>query len=117
MLGESLPTANMIDVGPADGLVTGVVFLLNGAGAALSALPGRYKLAACVPWAAMLVCLGVYLEGLDGRAPWPDFVKTCFVVWALLLAIPFAVAAKRSIKREGHDESHGRVADEPSDSR
>lgn len=105
----------MVDGDLAHSLIGGLLFLLNGAGAALLALPGRYKLTACVPWAAMLICLGASMEGVDAAAPWPNFVKTCFAAWALLLAIPFAVAARRTMRR-GHDEPHHLIADESSHS-
>lgn len=86
----------MIESGSADSLVTGLLFLLNGAGAALISLPGRYKIAAWLAWSLMFVCLGIFLEGIDILVPWRAFVETCFVIWAILFAIPFVQVAGRS---------------------
>jgi hypothetical protein len=79
-----------------DSLITGLLFLLNGAGAALISLPGRYKIAGWVAWALMVVCLGMFLEGIDVSVPWRAFVETCFAIWAVLFAIPFVQTARRS---------------------
>jgi hypothetical protein len=92
----------MIDTGHADSLVTGLLFLFVGAGVVFTGMSGRSKAFAWISWALVLICLGVFLEGIDVSVPWQHFVEICFAAWAILVGIALIRAWRRRTTTGGN---------------